>query len=141
MTRAGRLFCHRRGWLVLGISLLVVAGCGAIGPNRAGAEQAARRFHAALDHSDGIGACRLLAHRAIEEVESSEDKPCAQAIGDESIPAAGPVESSVVYGREARVVLHGDIVFLSLFKDGWKVVAAGCTPRINRPYHCDLKGE
>jgi hypothetical protein len=31
-------------------------------------------------------------------------------------------------------------VFLAAFPGGWRVVAAGCTPRGDRPYDCTLQG-
>ncbi|MGW0551933.1 hypothetical protein [Streptomyces altiplanensis] len=45
-----------------------------------------------------------------------------------------------VYGHQARVVLDADTLFLPAFRDGWKVVAAGCLARPGFPYPCDLKG-
>ncbi|MEU6064946.1 hypothetical protein ABZ864_10745 [Streptomyces sp. NPDC047082] len=45
-----------------------------------------------------------------------------------------------VYGRRARVVLNADTLFLSVFPAGWKVTAAGCVPRSQQPYQCQIKG-
>jgi hypothetical protein len=45
-----------------------------------------------------------------------------------------------VYGQWAQVRLSEDTVFLGAFPGGWRVVAAGCTPRDNRPYDCTLQG-
>ncbi|MFB7172425.1 hypothetical protein ACFCYM_16585 [Streptomyces sp. NPDC056254] len=45
-----------------------------------------------------------------------------------------------VYGRMALVRAEGDALFLSLFTGGWRVVAAGCTPRGDAPYRCLVKG-
>ncbi|MDK0523889.1 hypothetical protein [Streptomyces sp. ML-6] len=55
-------------------------------------------------------------------------------------PAGGPARTVDVYGRQARVVLTSDTLFLSQFADGWKVVAAGCRPLTGRPYQCSVKG-
>ena len=33
-----------------------------------------------------------------------------------------------------------DTVFLATFPGGWRVVAAGCTPRGDRPYDCTVAG-
>jgi hypothetical protein len=59
---------------------------------------------------------------------------------EEELPAAGEVTGTDVYGQWAQVRLTGDTVFLAVFPDGWRVVAAGCTPRPERPYDCVLKG-
>ncbi|MEV7180696.1 hypothetical protein [Kitasatospora sp. NPDC093679] len=45
-----------------------------------------------------------------------------------------------MFGQQARAVLEGDTVFLSAFPDGWKITAAGCEPRPEMPYRCDVKG-
>ena len=33
-----------------------------------------------------------------------------------------------------------DTVFLAHFPTGWKITAAGCRPRPQRPYQCEIKG-
>ena len=38
-----------------------------------------------------------------------------------------------MYGQWAQVRLSGDTVFLAVFPGGWRVVAAGCTPRGSVP--------
>lgn len=45
-----------------------------------------------------------------------------------------------VYGNQARAVLATDTLFLSRFAAGWKVVAAGCSPRPEQPYQCRVNG-
>ncbi|MFE5491394.1 hypothetical protein ACFQ7Z_15815 [Streptomyces virginiae] len=45
-----------------------------------------------------------------------------------------------VYGWQAMVRLSGDTLFLSQFGKGRKVVAAGCTPRPDLPFDCQVKG-
>jgi hypothetical protein len=50
------------------------------------------------------------------------------------------VSASEVYGQRAQVRLSGDTVFLAVFPDGWRVVAAGCTARGEKPYDCVLQG-
>ncbi|MEW2587149.1 hypothetical protein [Streptomyces virginiae] len=44
-----------------------------------------------------------------------------------------------VYGRQAMVRLSGHTLFLSQCGKGWKVVAAGCTPRPDRPFDCQVE--
>jgi hypothetical protein len=43
-----------------------------------------------------------------------------------------------VAGRQAQVRLGGDTVFLARSGDGWVVTAAGCDPRPDRPYDCEV---
>jgi hypothetical protein len=50
------------------------------------------------------------------------------------------VSSVAVYGLQAEVILSGDTVFLSRFEDGWRVIAAGCTPQEGKPFDCLVKG-
>ncbi|WP_411574972.1 hypothetical protein [Streptomyces fradiae] len=46
-----------------------------------------------------------------------------------------------VYGHQGRVVLEHDPYFVTWFPDGWKVRAAGCVPRPERPYDCRVAGD
>ncbi|MGA4845294.1 hypothetical protein ACOBQB_03065 [Streptomyces sp. G5(2025)] len=39
-----------------------------------------------------------------------------------------------MYERQAHVVTDRDTLFLPSFPGGWKVTAAGCTPRPEKPY-------
>ena len=48
--------------------------------------------------------------------------------------------NQLVDGQWARVRLSDDTVFLGMFAGGWRVVAAGCTPRGERPYDCTVAG-
>ncbi|WP_346121252.1 hypothetical protein [Micromonospora coerulea] len=98
------------------------------------------RMLTAITQQDGAGACAALAPDTAAELEQSADKPCVEAILDENLPAPGPVSASHVYGQWAQVRLIGDTVFLAVFPGGWRVVAAGCTARGDRPYDCLLQG-
>lgn len=74
---------------------MAVAGlgsaCAALGPDEAGAGQAALSFHLASRDDDGDRACALLADDTREELERSTAQPCAQAIVREDLPRAGEV--------------------------------------------------
>ena len=56
------------------------------------------------------------------------------------MPPAHQVRRVDVHGRQARVTLTADTLFLALFSTGWKVTAAGCTPRPDQPYDCTVEG-
>jgi hypothetical protein len=126
--------------VVLGVSGLVLAGCATVGDRGRAAGDVTVRFLTAVAGQDGATACALLAPDTADEVAGAGDKPCAQAVLEEDLPAAGEVTGTDVYGQWAQVRLTGDTVFLAVFPEGWRVVAAGCTARPERPYDCVLKG-
>ncbi|MDQ1484273.1 MAG: hypothetical protein QOF35_2349, partial [Actinomycetota bacterium] len=127
---------------VILVSVLGLAtGCTSLRPDASGAGSVAQRFHAALtDHKPGA-ACGLLAPRTLEGVEQSAKAPCPKALTDAGLPNATTVTATDLYGYNARVVLAGDTVFLARFGRQWKVTAAGCKPRPDLPYDCDVKGD
>lgn len=130
----------RRCRAVLVAALTVITGCGAAGGRSEGASAAAIRFTDALRQGDGRQACALLAPRTLEELEKSEQTSCDEAVTQEQVPAGDVVREVDVYGDQARVVLADDTLFLAHFSSGWKVTAAGCTPRPEQPYDCQVKG-
>ncbi|MET8161354.1 hypothetical protein ABZT47_33770 [Sphaerisporangium sp. NPDC005289] len=82
-------------------------------------------------------ACSLLAPSTAEDVGSGEGG-CAKAILRLGLPAGQGAGTARVWGDEAQVRLADDTVFLHRFAHGWLVRAAGCTPRGERPYQCDV---
>ena len=120
--------------------LLVLTGCASVGDRGEAAARVALRMLTAVQNDDGVAACDALAPDTLAELEESAGQPCARAILDEDLPQPGEVEQSRVYGQWAQVRLTGDTVFLGVFPGGWRVVAAGCTPRRERPYNCQLQG-
>jgi hypothetical protein len=126
--------------VVAALPLLMVAGCGTDGRSAAVTSVATRMLQA-VARSDGATACDLLAPRTAAEVADSEGKSCPDAILQEHLPAPGRTRSTQVFGQWAQVRMDGDTLFLAVFPDGWRVVAAGCTPRReDEPYNCAVQG-
>ena len=113
-------------------------GCAA--PRDDGVRAAVQDFAAALAARDGERVCDVLAEDTAAEVESTTDTTCAAGVLDEHVPEPGPVEDVELWGAQAQVKAANDTLFLSRFADGWKVVAAGCTPQPGRPYDCEVAG-
>ncbi|MBT2407611.1 hypothetical protein J7I97_25940 [Streptomyces sp. ISL-87] len=90
---------------------------------------------------DYTAACELLAPQSREQLEEDEKKKCAPALQGQDLRHGGAVRGSDVYGRQARLRLEDDTLFLSQFNGGWKVVAAGCTWQSGKPYSCSVRGE
>ncbi|MFC7711297.1 hypothetical protein [Micromonospora lupini] len=122
------------------LAVLALTGCGAVTDRADAAGDVAVRMLSAVAEKDGAGACALLAPDSAAEIEQSADQPCAEAILEEDLPAPGTVSASDVYGQWAQVRVGGDTVFLAVFPGGWRVVAAGCRSRGERPYDCAIQG-
>jgi hypothetical protein len=57
----------------------------------------------------------------------------------EQVPDVTEPQRTEVFGTMARVSYTGDVVFLTRFEDGWRVVAAACTETRTR-YDCAVQG-
>lgn len=66
--------------------------------------------------------------------------PCADALLEEDLPAAGNDPVPEVFGTAAQVRSDGETLFLGRFDDGWRVTAAGCAAAGDRPYECAVQG-
>lgn len=118
-----------------------IAGCGSgVDAREDAAARAAARFEASLRAPDAARGCAALAPGTLDELERSAEQPCAKALPEAQVPLSTGVRHVDVYGRQARVVTDRDTLFLSSFPDGWKITAAGCTPRPEKPYQCQIKG-
>lgn len=117
-----------------------LTACSTLGAREAAASQAALRFEESIQRADGTRACAALAPETRQELLESAKMPCAKAVFEEHLSHAGAVREVQVYGQQARVVLAADTLFLSAFPSGWKITAAGCTPRPQQPYQCQIKG-
>ncbi|MGV9881101.1 hypothetical protein [Streptomyces sp. NPDC003006] len=137
----GRSYGPGIGVLVV---LAAVSACGALPERRDEVTAEVTRFEQALKAGQHERLCAALAPATREELEQSSKSRCEQAIGraidERELPAAGTVRGADVYGDQARVMLERDTVFLAHFPAGWKVTAAGCRPRPQRPYECGIKG-
>ncbi|MFC7497377.1 MULTISPECIES: hypothetical protein [unclassified Nocardioides] len=129
---------------VLGVAavtaaVVVLTGCG--DTQRDPVVETASGFYAALAAGDSAAACAALAPRTRSAVEQSAQKPCEQAILEEDIPGLGdapdPDEVST-FGTSAQVRWAGETTFLSRFRTGWRVVAAGCVPE-PEVYDCQVE--
>jgi hypothetical protein len=119
--------------------VLAATGCGSVDDRGSAASDTAVRMRAAVDSRDGATACDLLAPETASEIVESAGKSCADAILEEDLPTSGTVTDAAVYGQWAQVHLSDDTMFLGFFPGGWRVVAAGCTPRGDQPYDCALQ--
>lgn len=127
---------------VLGAALLAglatVTGCR--GAQDGAVAEVAAAFHDAYAARDGAAACDLLAPETKSELERLAGEPCAGAVLEEDVAEVGPPRAVEVFGTQAEVRYDGETTFLARFQDGWKVMAAGCTPRPGQPYDCVIAG-
>jgi hypothetical protein len=126
------------------VLLLGLAGCADSGPRRDAAADTALRLLTAVHDKDGASACATLAPDTASQVEQSAGSSCPEAILDEDLPDPGEVTTVHIYGQWAQVVLAepdaDGTVFLAVLPGGWRVVAAGCRSRGERPYDCAVEG-
>ncbi|MFI5627092.1 hypothetical protein ACIA03_26780 [Nocardioides sp. NPDC051685] len=129
-----------RWWFVAQALLLpmILTGCGS-GQDEAVRDRAAA-FQDAVSAQDWARACELLAPETRSELEVAAKSPCAGALAEEELPAPGPLDHVDVFGTTAEVRYQGETLFLTQFADGWRLLAAGCTPQPPKPYDCALHG-
>ncbi|MEU4245630.1 hypothetical protein [Actinoplanes sp. NPDC026619] len=110
-------------------SAVALSGCASVSDRAATAGSTATDFLRNVGAGNGDAACAALAPDTVAELEQSETKPCREVILDEDLPEPGEMGKTSVYGQWAQVHLTSDTLFLAAFPGGWRVVAAGCTPR------------
>lgn len=123
--------------LACAVVLASIAGCGTKSDERE-VREVTERFYAAIDDEDGKLACEQLSQDTAEEVEASAKQPCEKAILDEDL-SGGEVASVAVFTGEASADAGGETVFLDKGDDGWHISAAGCEPRTEAPYDCEVE--
>jgi hypothetical protein len=129
---------HR--WTTLTLSMAAVMLASSCSSTREGeVELVAEQLHAALRADDGAAACELLSAEAQKELEDSGDS-CEVAVLDAGLSTDGRVEKVSVYDTSGQVRYDDDVVFLSEFPDGWKVIGAGCEKQAAAPYDCTVQG-
>lgn len=127
--------------VLTGVLLATVSGCAGSSPGTSEAASTALDFHRALDSGDYPRACGLLIPAAVEKLETGAPGTCAEKLEQLDVPVAASVQDSASYGRNAQVVMDGDTLFLARSGEGWKITAAGCTARGERPYDCEVEGD
>ena len=126
-----------RGGLALAAVLLLSTGCSSTHEDEV--EQVAEGLHAAIRAEDGAAACELLSENAQTDLQQSGDS-CEVAVLEAGLSPDGRVEKVSVYDTSGQVRYDDDVVFLSDFPEGWKVIAAGCVPEADAPYDCTING-
>lgn len=124
----------------MSVVVLGAAGCGAPAARQDAAAAAGAAFEAAIASGDHTRGCELLAPQTRQQLEQDEQTACPIALATQELPTTRGIQKTEAYGRQAMVRMAGDTLFLSLFTAGWKVVAAGCTPRSDQPYDCTVRG-
>jgi ketosteroid isomerase-like protein len=124
--------------LPLGVLVLAASACGSSQDDPA--RDVAVRFYSAVADRDGPAACDLLAPETLDEVEQSARRPCPEGLFDEGLRAVRDPAETRVFGTMAQVRYRSETVFLTRFRDGWKVMAAGCAPAAAERYDCRIQG-
>jgi hypothetical protein len=101
------------------------------------AGDAARSFITAMQQRDSQRACGLLSREATASLQTG-GRSCEQALADLD-PPSGAVERVDVWADRAQVTSTDDTLFLVRLQEGWRVAAAGCRPRRDQPYECEVE--
>lgn len=106
--------------------MIIGALLGGCAPAELGAvREATADFQDRVAAQDWSGACALLSDRARTQLESTAARPCREALPALGL-SHGPVGAVELWGQNASVHVDEGAVFLSRFRVGWRVVAAGC---------------
>jgi hypothetical protein len=120
--------------------VLAVAGCSGSNPGADAAAQVAVEFHEMVSSGDPSSGCDLLAPAVVEKLENGSAGTCGEKLSALNLPSATRATESKAYGSSAQVFLDEDTVFLTKTGGHWKITAAGCISRGERPYDCEVEG-
>ncbi|WP_458778689.1 hypothetical protein [Arthrobacter sp. D3-16] len=120
------------------VTAAAVTGCA---PDATGASSTAQNFHKAVRSSDWSTACELLQPDTRQQVAERNGDSCEFGLESLQLPTAGTLLKTEAYGREALVEFDGDVVFMASSGSAWRVTAAGCSPRGDSPYSCEVGGK
>jgi hypothetical protein len=130
--------CTVRDQLLTPTVSVSLAGCAASPGESADAAARARALFQAVDRHDGRAACAALAPAAAESLATG-GSACEDEIMKVGL-TGGPISHVQVWSDRAQLRAGSDTVFLAQFGGhGWKVTAAGCEPRRDRPYDCEIE--
>jgi hypothetical protein len=107
-------------------------------PRTAVVQAVTRSFATELASGDFASACALLTPATRERVERAGS--CPAVLAQHPPVETGAELTSQVWGDRAQVRTETDTLFLVETSAGWKVAAAGCQPRGEAPYDCQLEG-
>jgi hypothetical protein len=116
----------------------LATGCGT-GADKRKVRSTVERFFAAVDRREGRAACRRLSEEASSKLESSEKRPCPRAVLGVGLSGSGVTKVEVFITSARADLADGEAAFLDKTPGGWKISAAGCKPRGDMPYDCELE--
>jgi hypothetical protein len=132
------IVCTERSLLLTLAATVSLTGCAASSSESAEATASARALFQAVDRHDGRAACAALAPAAAESLATG-GSACEDEIMKVGL-TGGPISHVQVWSDRAQLRAGSDTVFLAQFGGhGWKVTAAGCEPRRDRPYDCEIE--
>ncbi|MDQ3934459.1 MAG: hypothetical protein M3340_07490 [Actinomycetota bacterium] len=124
--------------IVAGIAAAVAIGL-ARGSDDGAAGETVERFARAIQSRDGAAACRELTGPARSALEEQERRPCEEAIVELELSGGEVTHVDVAETSAAVDLSEGDRSYLDDTPSGWRISAAGCKPRPNLPYECELE--
>jgi hypothetical protein len=124
--------------LLVAIFAVLASGCGT-DSSSADARRVVQSFYAALQRHDGGAACELLSDDTRSSLETSEKKPCDQAVFSLGLSPSRVVRLRVYVTSAEATLDRGEAVFLDQDHQGWKISAVGCKPQHEQPYDCQLE--